>query len=53
MSKYCPLNNNIVLYIDCLECETKVCKNFKLLRQQKIEADKKDKAKRKKKDEVV
>lgn len=53
MSRYCPLRNDIVLYLDCLECDIKACKDYKYLRQKKIEADKKEKAKRKKKDEVV
>lgn len=26
MSKYCPAYNCIVLYMDCLECEEKMCK---------------------------
>ena len=26
MAKYCPLRNGPVLYLDCLECEDKVCK---------------------------
>ncbi len=26
MSKICPMTNDVVLYLDCLECEEKVCK---------------------------
>lgn len=26
MSKICPINNSIVLYLDCLECDDKICK---------------------------
>lgn len=31
MAKYCPAKNGTVLYLDCLECEEKICKqlNFK------------------------
>lgn len=29
MSKYCPIYDNQVLYIDCLECEEKKCKKMK------------------------
>lgn len=27
MSKICPLTNEKVLYLDCLDCETKECRN--------------------------
>lgn len=26
MAKICPETNDVVLYLDCLECETKGCK---------------------------
>lgn len=26
MAKYCPEQNRKVLYLDCLECETKSCR---------------------------
>lgn len=26
MSKICPINNSIVLYLDCLECDDKICR---------------------------
>lgn len=26
MAKHCPLYNCKVLYLDCLECENKICK---------------------------
>ena len=25
MARYCPLTNTRVVYLDCLECENKVC----------------------------
>ena len=28
MSKHCPVYNCIVLYLDCLECEEKLCKHI-------------------------
>lgn len=28
MSKFCPVHNCIVLYMDCLECEEKLCKHI-------------------------
>lgn len=27
MARFCPLVNRRVVYLDCLECENKVCKN--------------------------
>ncbi len=27
MSKFCPIQNRKVVYIDCLECEDKICKH--------------------------
>lgn len=27
MSKYCPVTNTKVLYLDCLECEDKICES--------------------------
>lgn len=27
MAKFCPLINQKVLYIECLECDEKICKN--------------------------
>ena len=27
MSKYCPLLERNVVYLDCLECEDKICEN--------------------------
>lgn len=27
MSKICPVTKDVVLYLDCLECDDKVCKN--------------------------
>ena len=27
MSRFCPIYNQIVLYLDCLECEDKLCNN--------------------------
>ena len=30
MSKFCPIQNRKVVYIDCLECENKICKNNEL-----------------------
>jgi hypothetical protein len=29
MSKFCPIQNRKVVYIDCIECEDKICKNNK------------------------
>ena len=29
MAKICPITNDKVLYLDCLECEEKICKNYK------------------------
>ena len=26
MAKYCPVTNDKVLYLECLECEEKICK---------------------------
>ena len=28
MAKTCPVTGDIVLYLDCLECEDKECKNI-------------------------
>lgn len=28
MSKYCPIIDNRVLYSECLECDTRECRNF-------------------------
>ena len=30
MSKFCPIQNRKVVYIDCIECENKICKNNEL-----------------------
>ncbi len=29
MSKICPITNKKVVYLTCLECDDKVCKNLK------------------------
>ena len=29
MSKVCPINNQKVLYLDCIECDKKICKKSK------------------------
>lgn len=29
MAKICPVNGDKVLYLDCLECDDKICKNHK------------------------
>ena len=29
MAKYCPEKDGLVLYLDCLECDTKSCKKQK------------------------
>lgn len=29
MSKICPISHSIVLYLDCLECDNKICKQHK------------------------
>lgn len=29
MAKICPITNDKVLYLDCLECEEKICKKDK------------------------
>lgn len=29
MSKLCPISHSIVLYLDCLECDDKMCKQYK------------------------
>ena len=29
MSKFCPLVNEKVVYLDCLECDNKICKGGK------------------------
>lgn len=26
MAKFCPITNDLALYLDCLECETRECK---------------------------
>ena len=30
MAKLCPITSSSVLYLDCLECEEKVCKKINL-----------------------
>lgn len=25
MSRICPINNSVVLYLDCLDCDDKIC----------------------------
>ena len=30
MSKHCPKYGCIVIYVDCLECEDKICKRRKI-----------------------
>ena len=30
MAKICPMTNDKVLYLDCLECEDKICKQRKI-----------------------
>lgn len=37
MSKKCPLYGDIIVYLDCLECEEKLCKKE---RQNKMEKNK-------------
>lgn len=27
MAKYCPATNNMVVYLECLDCETRECRN--------------------------
>lgn len=48
MSRYCPLRDTVVVYLDCLECETKVCKSPKQSRTNKYERKKEFKEKEKK-----
>lgn len=45
MAKFCPITNDMVLYLDCLECETKECKrNIRTKKDDKsINEDKEDK----------
>ena len=37
MSKFCPEINEMVVYLDCLECDTKICKKSKVQVLQKAE----------------
>lgn len=37
MAKFCPETNSYVLYLDCLECETKSCKNNDINKERKKE----------------
>ncbi len=27
MSRICPINHSVVLYLDCLDCDDKICMN--------------------------
>ena len=29
MAKYCPVTESIILYLECQECDNKVCRNGK------------------------
>lgn len=42
MAKICPLTNDTVLYVDCLECECKIqCKNGEInISEKKMEEPK-------------
>ena len=33
MSKYCPILQRTVLYLDCIECEDKICKEKETKKQ--------------------
>ena len=53
MSKICPINNSIVLYLDCLECDDKICKQqHKVPRMSNNESTKASKTKTKSRKQV-
>lgn len=35
MAKICPITSSPVLYLDCLECEEKICKKGKKINETK------------------
>ena len=39
MAKYCPIINDKVLYLECLECENKVCKRTNTVKKQISDED--------------
>ena len=46
MSKICPETNETVLYLDCLECETKSCRKQKNTEKEPILEEKENKVKK-------
>lgn len=44
MSKFCPEINEMVVYLDCLECDTKICKKSEAQVLQKAETKEMDSA---------
>jgi len=34
MAKICPITNKSVLYLDCLECEEKICRKTKNIKKE-------------------
>lgn len=44
MAKICPITNDKVLYLDCLECEEKICKKHtggnKIVKKEQKEKEK-------------
>lgn len=47
MSRRCPIYGSTVLYLDCLECEEKLCKKVKEKKRSKESESEKFKNKRK------
>lgn len=42
MAKMCPITNEVVLYLDCIECEDKICK-LNHINNNDTKSEKKDK----------
>lgn len=49
MSRICPLNHSIVLYLDCLDCDYKICKQLNSNKNNKKGLQNNEKSKNKRK----